>query len=156
MLGAFFGVSGVQCCASATGGLLMVLIALDLKPGDEVITTPMTFVATLNCIVLAGGVPILVDVQPSTYNIDPELVVRAVTPRTKAIVPVHFAGQPVDLDPIYDIAEKHGLRVLEDAAHAIGGDYKGRRIGSFGDIQVFSFHPNKNMTTGEGGCVSYS
>jgi dTDP-4-amino-4,6-dideoxygalactose transaminase len=139
--------------SSATAGLHLVLAALELKPGDEVITTPMTFAATLNTIVLTGGKPVLVDVEPGTYNMDVTKIEMAVTKRTRAIMPVHFAGLPVDLDPLYDIARKHNLRVVEDAAHAIGTEYKGRRIGSFGDVQVFSFHPNKNMTTGEGGCV---
>jgi dTDP-4-amino-4,6-dideoxygalactose transaminase len=139
--------------SSATAGLHLVLAALEMIPGDEVITTPMTFAATLNTIVLAGGKPVLVDVEPGTYNMDIDNIEQAVTSRTRAIVPVHFAGLPVDLDPLYAIAEKYGLRVVEDAAHAIGSEYKGKRIGSFGDIQVFSFHPNKNMTTGEGGCV---
>ncbi len=141
------------CLTSATAGLHLVLTALKLQPGDEVITTPMTFAATLNTIVLAGGKPVLVDVEPGTYNMDVTKIEKAVTKRTRAIMPVHFAGLPVDLDPLYDIAKKHNLRVIEDAAHAIGTEYKDRRIGSFGDIQVFSFHPNKNMTTGEGGCV---
>jgi dTDP-4-amino-4,6-dideoxygalactose transaminase len=114
----------------------------------------MTFAATLNTIVLAGGKPVLVDVEPGTYNMDVTRIEQAITKRTRAIMPVHFAGLPVDLDPLYDLAKKHNLRVIEDAAHAIGTEYKGRRIGSFGDIQVFSFHPNKNMTTGEGGCVA--
>jgi len=139
--------------SSATAGLHLVLAALELKPGDEVITTPMTFAATLNTIVLTGGKPVLVDVEPGTYNMDVTKIEKAVTKRTRAIMPVHFAGLPVDLDPLYAIAKKHGLRVVEDAAHAIGTEYKGKRIGSFGDVQVFSFHPNKNMTTGEGGCV---
>jgi dTDP-4-amino-4,6-dideoxygalactose transaminase len=119
-----------------------------------VITTPMTFVATLNTIVLAGGRPVLVDIDPTTYNIDVDKIAAAITPQTRAIMPVHFAGLPVDLDPLYDIAQRHQLRVIEDAAHAIGAAYKGRILGSFGDIQVFSFHPNKNMTTGEGGCIT--
>ncbi|HUI68284.1 MAG TPA: DegT/DnrJ/EryC1/StrS aminotransferase family protein [Nitrospirota bacterium] len=139
--------------SSATAGLHLVLAAMQLKPGDEVITTPMTFAATLNTIVLAGGKPVLVDVEPGTYNIDVTKIEKAVTKHTRAIMPVHFAGLPVDLDPVYDVAKKYNLRVVEDAAHAIGTEYKGKRIGSFGDIQVFSFHPNKNMTTGEGGCV---
>jgi dTDP-4-amino-4,6-dideoxygalactose transaminase len=139
--------------SSATAGLHLVLEAMKLQPGDEVITTPMTFAATLNTIVLTGGKPVLVDVEPGTYNIDATKLEKAVTKRTRAIMPVHFAGLPVDLDPLYAIAKKHNLRVIEDAAHAIGTEYKGKRIGSFGDIQVFSFHPNKNMTTGEGGCV---
>ncbi len=140
--------------SSATAGLHLVLAALKLEPGDEVITTPMTFAATLNTIVLAGGTPALVDVAPGGYNIDVSRLAQAVTPRTRAILPVHFAGLPVDLDPLYRLAEGRGLRVIEDAAHAVGAEYQGRRIGAFGDTQVFSFHPNKNMTTGEGGCVT--
>ncbi|OGW45558.1 MAG: UDP-4-amino-4,6-dideoxy-N-acetyl-beta-L-altrosamine transaminase [Nitrospirae bacterium GWC2_57_9] len=139
--------------SSATAGLHLVLATLKLQPGDEVITTPMTFAATLNTIVLTGGKPVLVDVEPGTYNMDISRIEQAITKHTRAIMPVHFAGLPVDLDPLYDIAKRHNLRVIEDAAHAIGTRYKDRRIGSFGDIQVFSFHPNKNMTTGEGGCV---
>jgi dTDP-4-amino-4,6-dideoxygalactose transaminase len=150
----YLGAPHVLALTSATAGLHLVLTALNLKPGDEVITTPMTFAATLNTIVLSGGRPVLVDVEPGTYNMDVTKIEKAVTKRTRAIMPVHFAGLPVDLDPLYDIAKKHGLRVIEDAAHAIGTEYKGRRIGSFGDVQVFSFHPNKNMTTGEGGCVA--
>ena len=153
MLRDYFQAPSAQCCTSATAGLFMALEALDLQPGDEVITTPMTFAATLNCIVLAGGVPQLVDVERNTYNLRVDQVAQAITPKTRAILPVHFAGLPVDLDPIYELAAKHGLRVIEDVAHAIGAEYKGRRLGSFGDTQVFSFHPNKNITTGEGGCV---
>ncbi len=140
--------------SSATAGLHLALAALKLKPGDQIITTPMTFAATLNTIVLAGGTPVLVDVAPASYNIDVSRLAEGITPRTRAIMPVHFAGLPVDLDPLYQLANTHGLRVVEDAAHAIGAEYKGRRIGAFGDTQVFSFHPNKNMTTGEGGCVT--
>jgi dTDP-4-amino-4,6-dideoxygalactose transaminase len=140
--------------ASATAGLHLALSALHLQPGDEVITTPMTFVATLNTIVLAGGKPVLVDADPHTYLIDIEQIAAAITPRTRAIIPIHFAGLPVDLDPLYALAEKHQLRVIEDAAQAIGTQYKSMQIGSFGDIQVFSFHPNKLMTTGEGGCLT--
>lgn len=149
----YFGAPHALALSSATAGLHLALLALELKPGDEVITTPMTFAATLNVIVLAGGKPVLVDVEPDTYNMDVTRLARAVTPRTRAIMPVHFAGLPVDLDPLYRLADKHGLRVIEDAAHAIGTEYQGKRIGAFGDTQVFSFHPNKNMTTGEGGCV---
>jgi dTDP-4-amino-4,6-dideoxygalactose transaminase len=153
-LKAYLGAPHVLALSSATAGLHLVLAALDLQPGDEVITTPMTFAATLNTIVLTGGKPVLVDAEPGTYNLDVTRLAAAITPRTRAIMPVHFAGLPVDLDPLYALAEKHGLRVIEDAAHAIGTDYKGKRIGSFGDVQVFSFHPNKNMTTGEGGAVA--
>lgn len=138
---------------SATAGLHLTLLAMDIEPGDEVITTPLTFAATLNTIILAGGKPVLVDIDPKTLNMDINQLEHALTPKTRVIMPVHFAGLPVDLDPLYAIAETHGLRVLEDAAHAIGTEYKGKRIGSFGDTQVFSFHPNKNITTGEGGCV---
>lgn len=138
---------------SATAGLHLSLLAMNLEPGDEVITTPLTFAATLNTIVLAGGKPVLVDIDKETLNMDINRLEEAINEKTKVIIPVHFAGLPIDLDPVYAIAEQFNLRVLEDAAHAIGSSYKGRRIGSFGDVQVFSFHPNKNMTTGEGGCV---
>jgi dTDP-4-amino-4,6-dideoxygalactose transaminase len=139
--------------ASATAGLHLALLAMNLQPGDEVITTPLTFAATLNTIVLAGGKPVLVDIDPHTLNLDLNQLEQAITNRTRVIMPVHFAGLAVDLDEIYALADTHDLRVLEDAAHAMGTEYKGKRIGSFGDTQVFSFHPNKNMTTGEGGCV---
>lgn len=150
----YLGAPHVLAVSSATAGLHLALLALGLQDGDEVITTPLTFAATLNTIVLAGGRPVLVDVEPETFNIDTERVAAAVTKRTKAIVPVHFAGLPVDLDPLYALADTHGLRIVEDCAHAIHAEYKGRRLGSFGDTQVFSFHPNKNMTTGEGGVIA--
>lgn len=140
--------------SSATAGMHLTLLALQLQPGDEVITASMTFISTPNMIVQAGGVPIFVDIHPHTLNIDLAAVEAAITPRTRAIIPVHFAGLPVDLDPLYTLAEKHGLRIIEDAAHASGAYYKNKIIGSFGDTQIFSFHPNKNMTTGEGGCVT--
>jgi dTDP-4-amino-4,6-dideoxygalactose transaminase len=140
--------------SSATAGLHLALMALDLQPGDEVITTPMTFAATLNTIVLTGGKPVLVDIDPTTYNIDLNQLEDAITDKTRVIIPVHFAGLPVDLEKLYDIAERHGLRVIEDAAHAIGAEFQGKRIGGMGDTQVFSFHPTKNLTTGEGGCVA--
>ena len=152
----YLGAPHVLALSSATAGLHLALQALKLQPGDEVITTPLTFVATLNTIVLAGGRPVLVDVEPATHNLDAAQVADAVTPRTRAIVPVHFAGLPADLDPLYALAAEEDIRIIEDAAHAIGTEYKGRRIGSFGDTQVFSFHPNKNMTTGEGGAVATS
>ena len=153
MLREYLEAPNALCCTSATAGLLMALMSLDLEPGDEVITSPMTFAATLNTIVLAGGIPRLADVERGTYNLDLEKVAGAIGPRTRAIVPVHFAGLPVDLDRLYELAGAKGLRVIEDVAHAIGAAYKGRKLGSFGDTQVFSFHPNKNITTGEGGCV---
>jgi dTDP-4-amino-4,6-dideoxygalactose transaminase len=149
----YFKAPYVLPLTSATAGLHIALLAMNLEPGDEVITTPLTFAATLNTIVLAGAKPVLIDIDPHTLNMDINQLEGAITSKTRVILPVHFAGLPVDLDPLYAIAEKHGLRVLEDAAHAMGTAYKGKRIGSFGDTQVFSFHPNKNMTTGEGGCV---
>lgn len=149
----YFQAPYVLPLASATAGLHLSLLAMGLEAGDEVITTPLTFAATLNTIVLAGGKPVLIDIDPHTLNMDMTLLEAAITPRTRIIMPVHFAGLSVDLDPLYEIAKRYGLRVIEDAAHAIGTEYKGNRIGSFGDCQVFSFHPNKNMTTGEGGCV---
>lgn len=139
---------------SATSGLHLALKCFGLNPQDEVITTPMTFIASINTIIHAGARPVLVDVDLKTRNIDVTKIEEAITPRTKAILPVHFAGIPVDLDPIHKLAEKYNLRVLEDSAHAMGSHYKDKIIGSFGDTQVFSFHPNKVMTTGEGGCVT--
>ena len=152
-LSIYFGGRQARAVSSATAGLQLALLAIDLKAGDEVITTPLTFVATLNTIVQAGGKPVLVDIDPNTRNMNIELLEKAITPKTRAIVPVHFAGLPVDLDEVYHIAQKYNLRVIEDCAHAIGAEYKGKKLGSFGDIQVMSFHPNKNMTTGEGGAV---
>lgn len=152
MLGEYFNCEQVQALTSATAGLHLALLYLNLQPGDEVITTPLTFIATLNTIVLAGGRPVLVDVDDS-YNLDIQQIEQAISTKTRAIMPVHFTGLPVDLDPIYKLAEKYQLRVIEDAAQAIGTHYKGKVLGSFGDTQVFSFHPNKNMTTGEGGCI---
>ena len=153
MLTAYHGGRRALCLSSATAGLQLALMALKLEEGDEVITTPLTFVATLNTIVIAGGKPVLVDIDPTTLNMDVSRIEAAITKRTRAIMPVHYAGLPVDLDPLYALAKKHGLRVVEDCAHAIGAEYKGKRVGSFGDIAVMSFHPNKNMTTGEGGAV---
>ncbi len=140
--------------ASATAGLHLALLAMDLQPGDEVITTPLTFASTLNVIVLSGATPVMVDIDPNTLNMDLNLLEKAITKKTRVIMPVHFAGLPIDLDVLYQLAETHQLRVLEDAAHAMGTEYKGKKVGSFGDTQVFSFHPNKNMTTGEGGCIA--
>jgi len=150
----YLGAPYVLPLTSATAGLHLALLAMDLQPGDEVITTPLTFAATLNVIVLSGAKPVLIDIDPLTFNMDLNQLEEAITERTRVIMPVHFAGLPVDLDVLYHIANAHGLRVLEDAAHAIGTEYKDKRIGSFGDTQVFSFHPNKNITTGEGGCIA--
>lgn len=139
---------------SATAGLHLALLALDLLPGDEVITTPLTFTATVNMIVLAGGRPVLADIDPATLQLDPAAAAARITSRTRALIPVHFAGQPCDLDAFRALAEKHGLALIEDAAHALGTEYRGERIGSQSHVAVFSFHPTKNITTGEGGVVA--
>lgn len=139
--------------ASATAGLFLALKALDLQPGDEVITTPLTFVSTLNTIVQNNLRPVLVDIDRDTFNIDAEALEAKITSRTKVILPVHFAGLSVNLDKIYAIAMKYNLRVVEDAAHALGTKYHAQQIGGFGDIQVFSFQANKNITCAEGGCI---
>ncbi len=152
-LGEYFGNRKAACFTSATAGLHASLIAIGVKPDDEVITTPLTFVATANVIALLGARPVFVDIERGTFNIDVKKIEAACTEKTKAIMPVHYAGLPVDLDPLYEIAKRKSLRVIEDAAHAVGTSYKGRRVGAFGDIQVFSFHPIKNITSGEGGCV---
>jgi len=153
-LSSYLGGRPVRTQTSATAGMEMALRACGIGAGDEVITPAMSFVATANVIVRVGARPIFVDVGLDTRNIDLDQVEAAITPRTRAIMPVHFGGLPVDMDRLYDIATRHKLRVIEDAAHAIGSSYRGRRIGSFGDLVCFSFHPNKNMTTIEGGAIS--
>jgi dTDP-4-amino-4,6-dideoxygalactose transaminase len=141
--------------SSGTDALLVALMAIDLQPGDEVITTPYTFFATAGSIVRLGGRPVFVDIDPRTYNIDPAGIETAITPRTKAIMPVHLFGQMADMDPIMAIAERHGLIVIEDAAQAIGAEYKGRRAGSIGHLGCFSFFPSKNLGGfGDGGMVT--
>jgi len=139
--------------SSATAGLHLTLLALKIEPGDEIITTPMTFASTVSMIILCGGVPVLVDIEPGTLNIDVQKIRERITPRTKAIIPVHFAGQSCDMDPLFALAKEFNLAIIEDAAHAAGTEYKGEKIGSFNSISIFSFHPNKNITTGEGGMV---
>lgn len=146
----------MRTLTSATGGLEVALQVCGIGPGDEVITPALSFTATPNVIMRVGARPVFVDVGLESRNIDLKQVEAAITPRTKAIMPVHFAGLPVDMDELYAIAGRHKLRVIEDAAHAIGSAWKGRRIGSFGDIVSFSFHPNKNMTTIEGGALSFA
>ncbi|MDO4988011.1 MAG: DegT/DnrJ/EryC1/StrS family aminotransferase [Synergistes sp.] len=141
---------------SATAGLHCSVMSLGIGAGDEVITTPMTFAATVNAIIFAGAKPVLADIDRDTLNIVPENIERAITERTKAIIPVHFAGLPCDMDKIEALAEKYGLAIVEDAAHALGAEYKGRRIGAdrgARHLSVFSFHPTKNITTGEGGMI---
>ena len=152
-LSAYLGGRTVRVLTSATEGLEIALLACGIGPGDEVITPAMSFVATANVISRVGARPVFVDVLLETRNIDLKQVEAAIGPRTKAIMPVHFAGLPVDMDGLYALASRHRLRVIEDAAHAIGSRSGGRLIGSFGDLVVFSFHPNKNITTIEGGAI---
>jgi UDP-4-amino-4,6-dideoxy-N-acetyl-beta-L-altrosamine transaminase len=139
---------------SCTAALHLSLVALGIGRGDDVITTPYTFAATGNTIVNAGARPVFVDITLDTYNIDPDKIEERITPETKAIIPVHYAGQSCDMKTILDIAEDHGLFVVEDAAHAIGAEYDGRKIGTFGTTTCFSFYATKNMTTGEGGAIT--
>ena len=153
-LSAYLGGRPVRTQTSATAGLEMALLACGIGRGDEVITPALSFVATANVIVRVGARPVFVDVGLDSRNIDLDQVEAAITPRTRAILPVHFAGLPVDMERLYAIASRHGLRVIEDAAHAIGSSWRGRRIGSFGDLVCFSFHPNKNVTTIEGGAIA--
>jgi dTDP-4-amino-4,6-dideoxygalactose transaminase len=153
-LSRYLGGRPVRSQTSATAGLEMALLACGIGAGDEVITPALSFVATANVIVRVGARPVFVDVGLDSRNIDLDQVEAAITPRTRAIMPVHFAGMPVDMERLYAIAARHKLRVIEDAAHAIGSLWRGRRIGSFGDLVCFSFHPNKNITTIEGGAIS--
>jgi len=140
--------------SSGTAGLHLALLALGIGAGDEVIVPSFTFIAAANAIRYVGATPVFVDIDRLTLNIDTEQVERAVTARTKALMVVHTFGVPADLDALLDIARRHGLKVVEDACEAIGGEYKGRRVGTFGDAGVFGFYPNKQMTTGEGGMVA--
>lgn len=138
---------------SCTAALHVSMIAAGLKPGDEVITTPLTFCATINAIIHAGATPVLADIDPMTLNIDPDEIEARITPRTRAILPVHFAGRPCEMDRIMPTASRHGLKVIEDCAHAIETEYQGRKAGTFGDFGCFSFYVTKNVATGEGGMV---
>lgn len=139
---------------SGTAALHLALLLCDVKPGDEVITTTHTFIATAEVISVIGAKPVFVDIDPRTYNIDPQQIERAITPRTKAIIPVHLYGQPAEMDAILDIARRHNLRVIEDAAQAHGAEYRGRRAGTMSDIACFSFYPGKNLGAyGDAGAI---
>ena len=153
-LSEYLGGRPVRSQTSATAGLEMALLACGIGKGDEVITPALSFVATANVIVRVGARPVCVDVGLDSRNIDLGQAEAAITPRTRAILPVHFAGLPLDMDRLYALAARHRLRVIEDAAHAIGSSWAGKRIGSFGDLVCFSFHPNKNITSIEGGAIS--
>lgn len=150
---ATFGSKHAIAVSSATGGMHITLLALGIGPGDEVITPSQTWVSTLNMIVLLGAEPVMVDVDPNTLMVRPEEVAAAITPKTKAIIPVHYAGAALDLDPLYALAEQHGIALIEDAAHAAGSRYQERWIGAQGTA-IFSFHAIKNMTCAEGGIIA--
>ena len=139
---------------SCTAGLHIALRTLNIGPGDQVITTPLTFAASVNVIEHVGATPILVDVEADTLNINPRLVEKAITPATKAIIAVHYAGHPVELDALRNIAERHNLHLIEDAAHAIGAEFRGQPIGASDNLTAFSFYATKNLTTGEGGMLT--
>lgn len=140
--------------SNGTAALHLAAIAAGIGPGDEVLVTPMTFAASANCILYCGATPVFADINPQTYNIDPEDMRRKITSKTKAVVAVDFCGQPVELEEIRAICEEHNLVLIEDAAHAIGSSYHGKNIGSIADFTTFSFHPVKNITCGEGGAIT--
>jgi len=152
-LSQYFGGRPVRALASGTGALELALAIAGVGPGDEVVTTPLSWVATANVVLRAGARPVFADIDPATRNIDPARIEAALTPRTKALIPVDMAGLPFDRDAVYAIARRRSLRVIEDAAQSMGATWNGRRVGSFGDLACFSFHANKNMTTAEGGCL---
>lgn len=149
----YVGAKYAVAISNGTSALHAACFAVGIEPGDEVITTPLTFAASANCVLYCGGTPVFADVDPKTYNIDPEDIQRKITDRTKAIIAVHLAGQPCDMDAIHSIAREHGLIVIEDGAHALGSVYKGKKVGSMSDMTTFSFHPVKPITTGEGGMI---
>jgi len=150
------GSSHAVSLSSATAGMHLTLLAMGIGKGDEVITPSMTFASTLNMIALVGATPVFVDVDYDTLNLDPDAIEECITKKTRAIIPVHFAGAPADMDRIRAAAKKHRLAVIEDAAHAVGTCYKGKHAGGFGNTAIFSFHPIKNITTGEGGMITHS
>lgn len=149
----YVGAKYAVAISNGTSALHAACFAAGIGPGDEVITTPLTFAASANCVLYCGGTPVFADVDPKTYNIDPEDIRRKITDRTKAIIAVHLAGQPCDMDAIHSIAREYGLIVIEDGAHALGSVYKGKKVGSMSDMTTFSFHPVKPITTGEGGMI---
>jgi dTDP-4-amino-4,6-dideoxygalactose transaminase len=153
LLSEYFGGRPVRTFNSGTCTMEIALRIAGVKPGDEVITTPISWPATANVIIETGATPVFADIDPVTRNMDLDKLEAAITPRTRAIIPVYLSGLPLDMDRLYAIANKHNLRVVEDAAQAIGSLWNGKRIGSFGDFASFSFQANKNITTGEGGCL---
>ena len=149
----YVGAKYAVAVSNGTAALHVACLAAGIGEGDEVITTPITFAASANCVLYCGGTPVFADIDPDTYNISPEELEKKITSRTKAIIPVHYTGQPCDMDAILEIAHKHDLLVIEDGAHALGASYKGKKIGSIADMTCFSFHPVKPVTTGEGGMI---
>ncbi len=149
----FTGARYSVAVSSGTAALHLAVKSLGIGPGDEVITTPFSFVASANCILFENARPVFVDIDPTTFNINPELIQENITEKTKAILPVHIFGRPVNMDSIMQIARKHGLSVIEDACEALGAFWKDRHVGTIGDIGTFAFYPNKQMTTGEGGMI---
>ncbi|WP_083189730.1 UDP-4-amino-4,6-dideoxy-N-acetyl-beta-L-altrosamine transaminase [Orenia metallireducens] len=150
----YVGAKYAVAVSNGTAALHAASFAAGIKEGDEVITTPLTFAASANCILYQNGVPVFADVDPDTYNINPEEIRKKITSKTKAIIPVHFTGQPCDIDEIHQIAREYNLIVIEDAAHALGARYRGKKIGGLSDMSIFSFHPVKHITTGEGGMIT--
>lgn len=150
----YVGTKYAVAFSNGTAALHGACYAAGIGEGDEVITTPITFAASANCVLYQGGTPVFADIDEKTYNIDPKEVEKKVTESTKAIIPVDFTGQPVNLDAIHEIANKHNLVVIEDAAHALGAKYKGKMVGSLSDMTMFSFHPVKHITSGEGGIIT--
>jgi len=150
----YIGVRHAIAVNSCTGGLHIALAAAGVGPGDEVIVPTMTFCATANVVVHLGATPIVVDVEPDTLNIDPQCLEAAITPRTKAVIPVHLYGHPCDMDRISEIAKVHRLLIIEDAAHAVAAEWRGRRVGTLSPATVFSFYATKNLTTAEGGMIT--
>jgi perosamine synthetase len=149
----YVGTRFATATSSGTAALHLAVKALGIGRGDEVITTPFSFVASANCVLFEDAVPVFVDIEDTTFNLDVSLIERQITPRTKAILPVHVFGRPANIDAILDIARRHDLRVIEDACEAIGARWRDQRVGSLGDVGVFAFYPNKQMTTGEGGIL---
>lgn len=154
MLEEYLGVSHVRCLSSCTAALVLGLRTLGVGPGDEVVLPAMTFVASANAVELVGATPVLVDSEPRTGLMDLDAAEAAITPRTKAVMPVHFAGRPIDMDRLNAIRDEHGVLVIEDAAHAIGAEWRGRRIGGHGNLVAYSFYVTKNITTAEGGALA--
>lgn len=153
-LAKYVGAKHAVAVNSGTAALEIAVGALQLPEGSEIITTPFTFVACANCCLYNGCKPVFADIAPKTYNLDPEAVKKKITKKTKAIIYVDYAGQPCEIDELKGIAQEHGLKLIEDAAHALGAEYKGKKVGAFADMTCYSFHPVKHITTGEGGAVT--